>query len=182
MKRVIIIFALALLALPAARAQNVAIKTNVAAWAAYGTTNLGVEAALWPRITFNVDGFYNPWTFDNGKQSIFWAIQPELRLWFCRKFTGHFIGLHCGYADFDGGMQKYRYTGEMALGGLSYGYSLPLCKSWRLEANVGAGYRYASYDKTGSVHRPGDVVMYGHEASWTFGLTRGGLNIIYLIR
>ncbi|GHV01436.1 hypothetical protein FACS1894159_09280 [Bacteroidia bacterium] len=182
MKKIIaLLLVLFAFAAPRAEAQKIALRSNALAWAACGTTNLGLEVALWPRLTLDVEGFCNPWEFDSHRQSKLWASQGELRLWFCRKFTGHFIGLHGGYADYDWGMCKYRYEGWSLGGGLSYGYALPIARRWRLEANLGAGYIHRSYDKSDRVQYPDDVVMYGRTVSDRFGLTRAGLNVVFLI-
>lgn len=59
-------------------AQNVALKTNGLYWLAT-TPNLGIEAALSPKVTMELTGAYNPWTFKNNKKLRFWLIQPEAK-------------------------------------------------------------------------------------------------------
>ncbi len=162
-------------------AQRLAVKTNAVGWAFYGTLNLGAEVALAPRWTLDVQGFYNPWEFSDHKQSKFRAVQPELRHWFCRKFAGHFVGLHGGYADYDFGMNKYRYDGWTTSLGASYGYSLPVAAHWRVEANLGLGWLHKEYDRSDRVQYPGDVVMYDPQTKNCFGITRAGLSIVFLI-
>ena len=74
-------------------AQNVAVKTNALYWLTT-TPNLGVEVALGNKVTLDVSGAYNPWTFKDDKKMRFWLVQPEVRYWFCEKFEGHYIGVH----------------------------------------------------------------------------------------
>ncbi len=165
-----------------ARAQHLAVKTNAVPWAFYGTFNLGVEAAVWPRLTLDVQGLYNPWEYSDHKQSKFWSVQPELRYWFCRKFAGHFAGLHMGYTDYDFGMKKYRYNGWMTNLGLSYGYSLPVAGRWRAEFELGGGWLHKDYDKEGRPDNfPDDVRIYESDVKNQFGLTRAGVSIVFLI-
>ena len=40
-----------------------------------------------------------------------WAVQPEWRYWTCRRFMGHFIGVHAHGGKYNGGLKKYRYDG-----------------------------------------------------------------------
>lgn len=127
-------------------AQKVGIKTNVAYWATT-TLNLGVEAALAPKMTLDLIGTYNPFTFDDNKKIKHWLVQPELRYWTCKRFAGHFFGLHGHYGEYNGGIKTYRYDGWLAGAGLSYGYQWIIGKRWNLEAELGVGYAYMKYDK-----------------------------------
>lgn len=76
-----------------AMAQDIAIKTNGLYWLAT-TPNIGLEVATSDKISIELTGAYNPWTFKNDKKLRFWLAQPEAKYWFCEKFEGHFIGLH----------------------------------------------------------------------------------------
>lgn len=120
-------------------AQNVALKTNGLYWLAT-TPNLGIEAALSPKVTMELTGAYNPWTFKNNKKLRFWLIQPEAKYWFCEKFEGHFIGLHAHSAQFYSTLSNKRRDGYMAGGGISYGYDWLLSPHLNLEFELGLGY------------------------------------------
>ena len=80
--------------------QQVALKTNLLFW---GTTtpNAGVEIGLGRKFTADIWGAYNAWKFPNNMRLNFYLAQPEIRYWFCRKFEGHFIGLHGHYGHFN---------------------------------------------------------------------------------
>ena len=127
-------------------AQKIAIKTNAAYWATT-TLNLGMEIALKPKMTLDLTGTYNPFTFSNNKKIMHWAIQPELRYWTCQRFAGHFFGLHAHYGRYNGGLEKYRYKGWFVGGGISYGYQWIVGKRWNIETELGVGYAYLDYDK-----------------------------------
>ena len=73
-----------------AMAQDIAIKTNGLYWLAT-TPNIGLEVATSDKISIELAGAYNPWTFKNDKKLRFWLAQPEAKYWFCEKFEGHFI-------------------------------------------------------------------------------------------
>ena len=82
-------------------AQNVAIKTNTLYWLTT-TPNIGAEFSLSSKLTIEVAGAYNPWTFKDDKKMRFWLVQPELKYWTCEKFNGHFIGVHLHGAQYYG--------------------------------------------------------------------------------
>lgn len=172
-------------------AQKLAVKTNalgLATFAGFGqwspTPNLGLEVALWPRWTLDVEGYLNPFTHNENKRSKVWMVQPELRHWFCCKYLGHFIGLHGQYADYDFGLKKYNYQGWFAGGGLSYGYVLPLSYRWKLEGNLGFGYNRVNSDTV--IRREGmssgDWEMQDPIKKNYWGITRAHLSVIFIIR
>jgi len=214
MKKPLVTFLLCFTLASAGHAQKLAVKMNglgLATFAGFGqwspTPNLGAEVALWPRWTIDIDGYINPFTFSDNKSTQFWAVQPELRFWFCNKFNGHFIGLHGQYADYqDFGTRTYIYDGHLAGLGLSYGYVLPLAYRWKLEFNLGAGWNSVNHDSKwlrGNPEKPdqpylgypdyygkffvnkdnqpaGNVPCNIHKDYW--GITRAGVSIIFLIR
>lgn len=182
MKRLLLICSFLLAFATFANAQEFAVKTNAAGWATYATPNLAVEWAFADNWSVAVDGAYNPWEFSGQKMSKFWAVSPEVRYWFGESFDGHFVGLHGQYADFNFGMKTYRYTGWQSNLGLSYGYALRISDRWLVEANLGIGWIHRDYDKTGRLHYPGDVTMYGSKKENCFGITRAGLSIVFLIK
>lgn len=181
MKKLILICCLMAAAMPFANAQYIAGKTNAVGWAYYGTLNLGAEVALAPRWTIALDGYYNPWKWSDHKQSKYWALQLEGRYWFCHKFAGHFVGLHTQYADYNFGMQDYRYDGWLTGAGLSYGYAWPFAKHWRLEGNLGLGWMHKEFDKSDRMQYPDDIRMYDFEVHDTFAITKAGLSLVFLI-
>ena len=98
------------------------VKTNALYWTT-ASLNAGFEMGLTPRITFEIDAGYNPWTFSDNRKFKFWMIQPEIRHWFRNRFEGHFLGVHLLYADFNVGGMKFlgmsdrRYQGGPVWGG-----------------------------------------------------------------
>lgn len=151
----------ALLCLHETKAQTVAVKTNVL-YDALLNVNLGVEAGLAPRWTFDVSGDFNGWTLPGDMRWKHWMVQPELRYWFCDRFSGHFIGIHAhggqyNMGGFDGRynflgtdarkLKDTRYQGWFAGAGVAYGYAWILGSHWNLEAEIGAGYSYTRYDR-----------------------------------
>ena len=93
-------------------AQKYAVKTNLAYWATT-TLNIGGEIALAPRMTLDMTANYNPFHFRGNKKIMHWAVQPEWRYWTCRRFMGHFIGVHAHGGKYNGGL---RVAAEAAVG------------------------------------------------------------------
>ena len=91
-KKTIGLLAIALCTFTGAKAQNVAVKTNLL-YDATLTVNAGIEFGLAPRWTLDVSGNYNSWNIKNRKWK-HWLAQPEFRYWFCDRFAGHFLGFH----------------------------------------------------------------------------------------
>lgn len=176
--------------------QKVGLKTNLL-YDATSTMNLGLEVALSQRVTLEVSGNLNPWTFSNNKKMKHILVQPEVRWWTCERYNGHFFGVHAHWAHYNwGGMlpwgfrngkmfgkienrnlMNHRYQGWLAGAGLTYGYQWMLSKHWNLEASIGLGYAYLKYDKY-PCHKCGRKI--GEESKHYFGPTKAALSLIYL--
>lgn len=178
MKRTILFLLLAtvLVGIPKAKAQDVALKTNALIWATT-TPNVGVEVALSPKYTLELMGAYNPWTFKNDKKMRFWLAQPELKYWFCKKFEGHFVGVHLHGAQYYGGFDKKRYDGYLAGGGFTYGYNWILSPHWNLEAAIGIGYARLWYKESPRIHC---LKCEENKHKDYFGPTKAAISFIYI--
>ncbi len=190
----ILAVAIAFLCPSHAGAQGFAIKSNLA-YDALAAANLGLEVGLAPRWTLDVSGNYMPWKFYNGNLRKHAFLQPEARFWFCDRFAGHFLGIHChgGIYNASGAgiddkiawlgpdfskLKDRRYEGWFAGAGISYGYAVILGRHWNMEFEVGAGYAYFLSDvyeceKCGS-KLDTDV------AHHYFGLTKAAINLVYV--
>lgn len=177
-----------------AKAQHVALKTNLFYGAYAKTPNLGLEIALGNKSTLEFNGSFNPWnlkgTFENNKKLVHWLGQIEYKFWLCSKFNGHFFGLHALGSQFNisghelpllfgKGSENYRYEGWGAGAGISYGYSFYLGKHWGLELSVGAGYVRLNYDKFDCV-KCGDRLS--KEVRNYFGPTKAAVSLVYIIK
>lgn len=176
-----------------AKAQQEAIKTNLLYGGATLTPNLGLEFGLSRKLSLDLSVGYNPWnlkgTKDSNEKLVHLMTQAELRYWTCQKFDGHFFGVHGLYSQYNIGQKKldfifgsdskdYRFQGTAIGGGFSYGYQWILGKRWSLEATIGIGAAYLSYDKY-ECKTCGNLV--GTENKFYFGPTRVGINIVYII-
>lgn len=191
MKRILTLALISFLAFASlASAQKVAVKTNSLYWLTT-TPNVGFEFALADRLTFEVAGGYNPWTFnkeENVKVKHF-LVTPEIRYWFCESFQGHFIGVNGNYAQYNISgikipqvfeeLQDARVEGWAAGAGVTYGYATPIARRWNIEFNLGLGWWYTEYDKFES--RPCGLFQESISRH-LFGLTDLGISFIYMIK
>lgn len=189
--RRILLMLVCLGSIASARAQQVAVKTNLLYGAGTLTPNLGVEIGLGKRTTLDLRGSYNPWNLKgsetDNKKLVHWIVQPEFRYWLCQKFNGHFFGVHALYAQYNVGGhdvpmlfdKEFRYEGNAIGGGISYGYHLMLGKRWGAEFNAGVGVAAMKYDKY-DCPKCGDKV--GTFDKTYFGPTKAGITLIYLIK
>lgn len=172
-------------------AQKVGIKTNLISDALL-SPNLGIEFSMAPRWTFDLSGQVNFWTVDGHKWR-HWLVQPEARYWFCRKFSGHFLGIHALGGEYNFGninadfkflgsdfshLKDRRYQGWGAGAGIAYGYDWILSKHWNLEAEIGIGWiytRYSSYPCAQCGKKIDSNRVHNY-----FGPTKAAINLVYV--
>lgn len=171
------------------KAQKLALKSNLVAWATT-TPNLGFEMAVDNQYTVQLFGCYNPFTLKENNKLKHWLIQPEVRWWTKEAFNGHFVGLHLIGGQFNAGgiklpfnilpdLDTHRYEGWGIGGGISYGYQWKLSERWNLEASLGLGYARLNYDKY-PCEKCGEKI--GEEKKNYFGPTKVAISIIYYIK
>ena len=182
MNKIYFMLAILLASVNSSLAQKWAVKSNLL-YDATATINLGVEAALGPRVTLDISGNYNPWEFGDARWK-HWLIQPEVRYWLCERFNGHFFGLHAHYAEYNAGginfnadFHRNRYQGHLYGAGLSYGYQWLIGKRWNLEATVGLGYARL-WDRKYPIAECGEVIR--TRSRNYFGPTKIGLALIFI--
>lgn len=182
------------------QAQEIAIKTNLLGWATT-SPNIGAEFGLGRKSTVQIFGAINPWAFGDTKFR-FWNVEPEVRYWFCEKFTGHFLGIHLLGGEYNlwnvkvpfttlpdlTGNNKGRHAeGWYMGGGITYGYQWMLSKNWNLEASLGLGYAYSPYKYYGRCDRlldsDGNPLPEGKKESDKtsyFGPTKVAVSLMYV--
>lgn len=187
-----LVLLLSLMLSPSAKAQTAAVKTNIV-HDATTTLNAGLEFKLAPRWTVDLSGDLNPWTFSGDRKFKHWLLQPELRLWTCDAWAGHFFGLHALGGQFNIGgfdinanllgtdwnlIKDHRYQGWMVGAGLAYGYSWILGQRWNLETEIGAGWVHAWYD-TFRCSGCGKKIATDDQHDY-FGVTKLSVSLVYL--
>lgn len=174
------------------KAQDVAIKTNLA-YDATASVNLGMEFALTQQWTLDVSGNLNAWDMPNDMKWKHWFVQPEARYWFCEKFAGHFLGIHAHSGQYNVGgiannihflgtdfsrLTNSRFQGWFVGGGIAYGYAFILGKHFNLELELGIGYSYTRYDRF-ECAGCGRKVEENKEHHYV-GPTKAAVNLVYL--
>lgn len=182
----------AILYIPEVKAQDVAIKTNLA-YDATASANLGMEFALTQQWTLDVSGNLNAWNMPNDMKWKHWFVQPEARYWFCEKFAGHFLGIHAHSGQYNVGgipnninflgtdfsrLSNSRFQGWFVGGGIAYGYAFILGKHFNLELELGIGYSYTRYDRF-ECAGCGRKVEENKEHHYV-GPTKAAVNLVYL--
>lgn len=193
MKRVILLLAIALIgASQELRAQKAAIKTNLFS-DTFLNVNLGMEVGLAPKWTFDLTGEFNAWTLSHDRRWKHWGLQPEVRYWFCDRFSGHFLGAHIHGGKYNIGgfngrvhflgtdarkLKDARYQGWFIGAGVAYGYAWILNLHWNLEAEIGLGYSYTRYDKYPCAKC--GTKLETNKSHHYVGPTKAAINLVYL--
>jgi hypothetical protein len=168
-----------------------ALKTNILYGAATITPNIAAEVALSHRSTVEVSYSNNPWNYKaempSNKKLLHGIARAEYRYWLCERFSGHFLGVHALYSEYNVSGRdipllfdkEYRYHGNAWGGGINYGYALPIANRWNLEFTAGFGMVQMKYDRYGCLtcDRNAEPMT----KTW-FGPTRLGINLVFLIK
>lgn len=192
LRKILLTLAVILVSAPFVAAQNFGVKSNLL-YDITSTVNLGIEYRLTDRLTFDISGNYNAWTLKEGARRKHWMVQPEIRLWNCDAFSGHFVALHGigGQYNFGGlkngvnflgndfsQLSEHRFQGNAIGAGVAYGYAWILSQHLNLEAEIGVGYIYTEYDKFNCVGC-GKRIVTGQPAHF-FGPTKAAVNLVYI--
>lgn len=190
--RILTLILMAIAVCMGARAQNVAVKTNVLSDALYNP-NIAVEFGVAPKWTIDLSGEFNLWNLSHDRKWKHWALQPEARYWLCDRFSGHFLGVHLLGGQYNVGgidipfsflgtdfrkLKDTRYQGWFAGAGVAYGYAWALNEHWNLEAEIGVGWTYTRYDRfrcAGCGKKIEEDVPHSY-----FGPTKVAVNIEYV--
>lgn len=163
----------------AMKAQQWTLKTNVLSWATT-TANVAAEVKIAPRWTAELGVAYKPWSLLSDNRKVMGVmVQPEVRYWLCQPFYEHFVGFHLHYANYNGGLDKYRYQGSLMGAGFSYGYQWIIGRNWNLELNGGLGYARMNHDK---YLRPKCGFFVGEESRNYFGITKLSVSLVYILK
>ena len=126
-----------------AKAQRLAVKTNVLSWAAL-TPDIGLELVVGNRTSIAVSAFGTYAPLKNYPIKLV-AIQPEFRYWFNgRPLTREYIGVCAFGATYDltlpaGADRANIFKGDAVAVGLTGGYVFSLGKRWNFELSGGTG-------------------------------------------
>lgn len=169
--------------------QKVSVKTNLL-YDASMTANLGVEVGFSNNWSIDMSVSYNGWNLENDNKTKQLTIQPEVRWWFRERFSGHFIGGHVMFAQYNMAgtlpfgikpsfIKDKRFQGGLLGIGFSYGYQWTLTSRLSVETTIGFGYSYVKYEKYG-ISVCSTLIESG--IKHYIGPTKIGVTLIYYIK
>ena len=175
------------------RLPRYALKTNLFYGLVTLTPNIAAEVALSPKWTLEAAYSSNPWNYKAkasgaaSRKLLHGIARLEGRYWFCERFSGHFVGVHGLYSEYNVSgrdipllfEKEYRYRGNAWGGGVVYGYDLPIGKSWNLEFTAGVGVYRMRYDRYSCLTCSTD---YTPQTKTWFGPSRLGVSLEFLIK
>lgn len=157
--------------------------------------NIGAEFYLGKKWSIAGNWIYGWW--DNDKSHRYWRAYGgdiAVRKWFGRAaeakpLTGHHLGVYAGVITYDFEMGGTGYMGGLPgrtlwdrcniMGGIEYGYSLPLSKHLNIDFTIGFGYLGGKYIKYVPDHD-----FYVWKATKTmrwFGPTKAEVSLVWLL-
>lgn len=159
-------------------AQKLALKTNLVQWATI-SPNLGAEFVLNNHLSLDISASFNVWDPYSSLDLKHALLQPELRYWFGRPMSRHFLGITTFYSSYDI-LQNHKYHyGDAAAAGMTYGYDVVINKHWNFEASVGIGalyYRQFKYNDTET--RPQQI----NDSGWALVPIKLAISFVYILR
>lgn len=171
--------AIIILSLQSINAQSFGLKTSTTMWMT-ATPNMEVNFPIGRKITAHLPVLYNPFVFKQNTRIQQLTTMPGIRFWKQEEYIKQFISVYGIASRYHlGGMfnMKYRYSGNAYGAGVGVGYSWLLSNRLNLEAELGAGVVYSTYDKFGWEKKSR---YYGKYNGIFLIPTKIDLNLIYL--
>ena len=171
-----------------------AIKTNML-YDLLALPSLSAEFYLGRNLSIVGNWTYGWW--DTDRTHHYWRAYGgdiALRWWFGKKakekpLTGHHIGIYGGILTYDfefggtgymGGLpHETLWNRSLRMGGIEYGYSLPIAKHLNIDFTIGIGYLGGKYIKY--IPDNGRYLWQStHKINW-FGPTKAEISLVWLI-
>lgn len=171
-----------------------ALKTNML-YDIAALPSIGAEFYLGKNWSAGANWTYGWW--DKNRTHRYWRAyggDVTVRWWFGSKahekpLTGHHLGVYGGILTYDFEWGGTGYMGGkphgtlwdkcMAVGGVEYGYSLPVGRRINIDFTIGIGYMGGEYYKY--IPQDGRYVWQStHRLSW-FGPTKAEVSLVWLI-
>lgn len=156
------------------------VSTNVIPWGA-AVMNAAFEYPVSSKLSVKLPLMWSPWWIGRRHALRTFALQPECRWWLSKPGRGHSVGVHLSAAWFNlrHGDDRYQdHSRPLLGGGISYGYMLPLGKSWGMEFSIGVGYASMRYDR---YYNLPNGAMIDRGTSGYFGIDLAGVSFYYNI-
>jgi len=171
----VLVVLLCLVGARTAKAQGIAIRTNLAEWACMAP-NMGVDLVLneFSSLNISVGATAGEMYFKDAKIQ---HGQVEYRYWFSHQpYENFFLGLQFSPAHYSMRLhhsgRDVTHSGVAAPVGFNFGYSWPLNSKFNLEACYGAGWIFYN----------NDCSYAGASHNKAFSTTNFGVNITYILK
>ncbi len=170
------------------------LKTNML-YDAMLIPNIGADIYIGKGWSLTADWMYGWW--DRDRTHYYWRAYGGTlgaRRWFGRKaaekpLTGHHLGVYAGAVTYDFELGGTGYMGGKPhgtlwercnfIGGVEYGYSLPVARRLNIDFTIGIGYLGGKYYKY--VPKDGFYMWQStHRLHW-FGPTKAEISLVWLI-
>lgn len=165
-----------------------ALKTNLL-YDAVLLPNLALEFSLPRRWSIEVEGHWSWWNTNTGKH-LFHRVQvggAEVRKWLGpldrTPFSGHYVGVYGMGGNYDVRLGNIGHLGEYGSWsvGLTYGFGLPVSRSFNFEFGVGLGYFGGEYKKyTYDPDNDRYPWQSDHRRNY-FGITKAKVSLVWLV-
>lgn len=171
-----------------------ALKTNML-YDLAAVPNATLEFYIGRNWSVSAGGMYAWWS--QHSRNRYWRIyggEVEVRRWFGRAaerkpLTGHHVGAYLGALTYDFEWGKRGYMGGlphgtifdrcMIVGGVEYGYSLPVSSRLNIDFTIGIGYfggKYIKYDPVNGKYFEDSEVRLNY-----FGPTKAEISLVWLL-
>lgn len=177
---IILVILFSLIGIREAKAQGIAIKTNVAGWAVF-VPNIGVDLCVSESSSLEAI-FYksatDSWLMDGN----FTALQLGYRYWFdSEPLNSFFCGITATPARYEIKVNGNKHKGDCIPYGVNIGYCWPLSDKLNFEISYGIGGLYFFEDLYG-YNKDGEYVVKWSRDKNRFAPTNIGINISYIIK
>ncbi len=157
-------------------AQRIAIKTNGLYWLTL-SPNIGGEFRLSRHYSLDLSVAGNFMSSDSYRLNFF-QVAPELRYWFSRPMSRHYIGLTSFAGNYNFNFNHQKYTGDAVAAGLTYGFDWVISRRWNIETSLGIGLlKYRCFDYPEGSIRPESP----NKDKTMFAPIKAGVSISYLL-
>ena len=160
------------------KGQSVALRTSGVLWATL-TPNIELSYVVNEHFTAHLPVQYNPFVFGENSRIQQLTFMPGARYWFKLAHARYFVSAYAIASRFHmGGWfdNLYRYDGHCYGLGVGGGYSWILSKCFNIEAELGVGTAYASYDKC---FWPKNSKLYSHEKGIRIFPAKFDVSLVY---
>ena len=154
------------------------LKTNLVPWIA-AVANVGGEVAFNKKWSAMVDVWFAPWKISQKHSIKTIALFPEIKYWLKNNFKGSFFDIHLSVAWYNIRYNNSRYQDRnrpLLVGGLGYGYKLPVSDHCAFEFSLGVGMFSTTYDRFYNI--PNGALIDSKVTTY-WGVDRLGITFVY---